>query len=661
MNFKAFADKVNAKFLLMAQQPELFVVNVSKEELWETYLESYPDDYNQIFRERRTHDCQTCASFVKRLGKVVTSQNNQLDSIWNVEGLEYPYDVVAKAMHELVISHAISNVFRSSEALAGKEYNIEANEAGPIRWEHFYADIDQAFVTQEVASTVGEISTIVGVYKRALDEFSIEALESTIELCDEIYRGAEFKQTVLNFLDFKVAYEKSGQSQYFAWNTYRQAPAKIRNSAIGTLIIDINEGTDLEEAVAKYEKVVAPENYKRTTAVVTERMKQDAIKTIDELGMRDSLPRRHARLEDISVANVLYASASAQTVMKDPLLEAMGGNDAAISIPSNPIKVDVDRFFSTILPNSSKIEALVENRHLSNFVSLVAPVNPDAPNMLKWDNNFSWSYKGEVTDSMKERVKAAGGSITGDLRFSIQWNEEGTEGSNDLDAHCSSPLSHIYYGDKRGRCGGQLDVDITDPNSQTKDGIAVENITWDCVQDMVDGTYTFAVNNFARTNTTGFRAEIEMLGEVFQFDYSKALRTKETIEVATITLKDGKFTINCNLNSSSAAKTEWDVTTQQFQEVSTIMLSPNHWDDKAIGNKHFFFMLEGCKNPDQVRGFYNEFLNEDLRKHRKVFEVLSSNMKCAPDDHQLSGLGFSSTQRNTLIVKVDNVPYEIQF
>ena len=79
------------------------------------------------------------------------------------------------------------------------------------------------------------------------------------------------------------------------------------------------------------------------------------------------------------------------------------------------------------------------------------------------------------------------------------------------------------------------------------------------------------------------------------------------------------------------------------------------------GNKHYFFMLDGCRNPSDVRGFYNEFLSDDLTKHRKVFEMISGLMKCEPSDSQLSGLGFSSTQRNALSVKCDGRPYTITF
>ena len=49
---------------------------------------------------------------------------------------------------------------------------------------------------------------------------------------------------------------------------------------------------------------------------------------------------------------------------------------------------------------------------------------------------------------------------------------------------------------------------------------------------------------------------------------------------------------------------------------------------------------------------YNEFLDNSLNTHRKVFEVLAGKMKCPVSKEQLSGVGFSSTQRNELICKV---------
>lgn len=95
------------------------------------------------------------------------------------------------------------------------------------------------------------------------------------------------------------------------------------------------------------------------------------------------------------------------------------------------------------------------------------------------------------------------------------------------------------------------------------------------------------------------------------------------------------------------------------------MLSPNYWGDKGSGNKHYLFMLRGCKNPDPIRGFFNEFLRSDLTPHRKVFEILAGKTQCAPADEQLSGVGFSSTRhdRATFSVRKGGATrtYNVQF
>ena len=286
---------------------------------------------------------------------------------------------------------------------------------------------------------------------------------------------------------------------------------------------------------------------------------------------------------------------------------------------------------------------------------------PDAPTMFKWNNGLSWAYTGNITDSdMKANVKAAGGNVDGILRFSIQWNESGNDNS-DLDAHCIEPNGNeIYFGsDRKPRMSamtGQLDVDITQPNAQMPGRPAVENITWIDMNKMKTGTYKFFVNQFSARGSKGFKAEVEFNGEIYSFEYNKPLWTGENVQVAEVTLSNnGEFKLKEKLSGSSniSSREIWNINTNQFVPVSVICYSPNYFDEQeGIGHRHLFFMLKDCINPEEPNGMFNEFLKNELVKHKRVFEALGSKCHVEDSDDQLSGIGFSMTKRADLIVKV---------
>lgn len=287
------------------------------------------------------------------------------------------------------------------------------------------------------------------------------------------------------------------------------------------------------------------------------------------------------------------------------------------------------------------------------FGPLIAPSDPTAINLFKWSNKFSWSYNGEVADSIKERVKKAGGKVEGDLCCRLAWFNY-----DDLDLHMIEPdRNEIYYSNKGiSRCGGMLDVDMNAGHGHTR--TPVENIFYSSRAKMKEGIYRLFVHNYRKREMAniGFVAEIDILGTVYQFSYTQNIADRAVVQVANIeyTVKNG-FRIIKSLPHSQIVGTAWGLQTNNFHQVSAITLSPNYWGPRGAGNKHFFFLLKNCINDGTARGFYNEFLKEELNAHRKVFEVVGSKLKFSSaeaDQDQLSGLGFSSTQRNSLVCRV---------
>ena len=97
-DFGKFARVIEAKFNQLAKGT-LYVVDAERDQLWEKYMEAFPEGTNEVFRERRSYDCQTCRQFIKNIAGVIGIVNNQLVSIWDVEAEGY-YNDVAKFMSE---------------------------------------------------------------------------------------------------------------------------------------------------------------------------------------------------------------------------------------------------------------------------------------------------------------------------------------------------------------------------------------------------------------------------------------------------------------------------------------------------------------------------------------------------------------------------------
>ena len=664
MEFRKFKEAVARSFAEMQKYP-LVRTDVSGDELWQTYLNAFPLGSNPIFRQRGEHDCGCCKQFIRTIGNVVAIlPDGRLLTLWDLHPVGEPeYQTVAIAMGNKVRAAAIDNFFMHYEKTVGTDKNFEQLVDGQKTWEHFHVTLPTSVIKPkaQIASLLGEWRSRRDVFARGLTTLTDDAIDTVLELIAQksLYRGEEFAPIVKKFKEVKQQFVAAGSEDTFIWrtvNTLAPAVATIRNSAIGTLLVDLSDGVEMEQAVKSFEAKVAPANYKRPTALVTKRMIDDAKKTIAELGLTSALERRYARLTDITVNNVLFASRATKKAIAGDVFDTL--KESVVDSPRAFDKVEeigINDFLANVVPQVKSIEVLVENRHVGNFVSLITAADPTAQQLFKWSNPFSWSYTGDVTDSIKQRVKNAGGNVTGDVCCRLAWFN-----GDDLDFHMNEHDRHDIgfstYRRRNSPNGGQLDVDMNGCDAHDNEA-PVENIFYAEARTMSAGTYRLYVNVYSkrdnRVDRQGFEVEIEILGERYRFAYPKTVRSGENIIVAEIIkTKDGTFEVKGSLESASVSKDVWGVKTQTFVEVGSIMLSPNHWDGCDTGNRHWFFMLNGCRNDGTARGLYNEFLKSDLDKHRKVMEMVGSKMHTEHSDEQLSGLGFSSTKRDTLICRV---------
>lgn len=659
-DFKPFSRLVYCQLTDMSKN-ELFTVGTDNRIFEREYLSSFPEGTNPIYRKQTEHDCSCCKNFIRNFGNVISITDGKVKTVWdNGEDLPYPYDVVSAHMATFVRTQPIVGIFRTKELRYGAESNRELLENGTVHvWNHFWGEVNPRHRSPSPDSSIGEYNSAVQVFRRGLVEFKNSAFSEVKDLIEQkaLYRGEEFSHAIQ---EFSQAYSKarklnSQDFEHFVWEHAGKPFSRFKNTVIGTLIADLSSGMDIDQAVRAFEQKVAPTNYKRPTSLVTAKMVEQAMKTIKELDLEQALERRHATLRDISVNNVLWVDTQVKDLMKSSLELSLLSEVKPKKIKEIIAQdISIDAFVMGILPKARTIELLLKNEHNGNFVSLTAPVHKDVSKLFKWGNDFGWSYDGNITDSIKEKVKRAGGNVTNAaLRVSLAWSN-----FDDLDLHVFEPSAeHIYFGNKTSKSGGKLDVDMNALRGSSRN--PVENISWIKTPRFSGRPIKVMVNQYNRreTENIGFTVEIEYKGEIQHLIYSKSMQPGSWQEVCSLIISERdelEVKPAAQINSSEISVEKWGLKTNNFVKVQTILLSPNHWDEKAVGNKHWFFVLDGCNNPEPIRGIYNEFLRPELEQHRKVFEILGNKTKCQPSNEQLSGLGFSSTKTETVTVRVND-------
>lgn len=666
-NFKRFAEQVSNQFQKMSIT-ELYTVGVEDElEIWNLYLDSFPEGTNEIYRERRYYDGSYDRNVIRQIGHVVAIAGDKLVSIWDTPDLEYPFNEVAEKIKQHISSKEVVGLASIALKKLGHVSTIEILPDGtPHTWHHFHAVVENKHLASAARTEfTSSANTNVSMFLRSLESLKPNHIETVLGLIETnaIYRGAEFKTAVTSYKKLVDEYNKADNKILYLWTKVTtNGASRLRSAVIGTLIEDLDE-FDEETAIKRYEAKVAPANYKRPTALITAGMVKSAVQTMETLGLEDALERRHAEFRDVSVNDVIWVNGSSAKKMKgavESLLADSIKTKVRTKDNESATEITIEEFIKTVAPTAENMELAFTSAQKPNLVSITAPVRSSAPNLFKWDNPFAWSYIGGAADSfITERVKSAGGNVNALLRVSLAWFN-----TDDLDIHARTPNGHVCYSNKLGI----LDIDANSPMSRHTSE-PVENMQW-TERNLLDGLYMFKVYQYTRRNSEnyGFTLEVASSQGIQHFHYKNPINTGEGLDLLEIVVKN-KQVVSVKqapvLSQQSAQENIWGITTGSLVQIESLMLSPNHWSGNNEGNKHFMFILKDCKNPDTVRGFYNEYLRSDLDKHRKVFEVLGSKTKAAYSEEQLSGVGFSSTRSDEALIAVTSANsrriYKVKF
>ena len=144
------AEQLDKRIKELSKTHLLFVSKISSDVIWETYLTSFPEGTNPIYKERREFDCNCCRHFIKSVGNIITIDSNlNKTTIWDMPNLDYPFNIIFKNLHELIITSEIQTVFIKdktlSQAGSKKSNTLDKNTGKVIQWNHFYTLIDSKF------------------------------------------------------------------------------------------------------------------------------------------------------------------------------------------------------------------------------------------------------------------------------------------------------------------------------------------------------------------------------------------------------------------------------------------------------------------------------------------------------------------------------------
>ena len=354
------------------------VFMTASEGLWEAYLDSFP------LSERQFHNCSACRHFIRRYGGLVSidEKGRTVPVVWNEKVVSAAYQPGAAAMAAIVRRAKVRGVLLSRSSIVGQPRTGD--------WTHFALELRGESVHESPAKTafqaMAEKAEDHRNVMRALADFSPDVLSQALRVLESeaLYRAEKVLGPARWLSDLHAACANGNRSN-IVWRWVARAPAGFchpRASMIGTLIEDIASGMDFDTVSRRFKSKMSPLQYRRPQAAPAAATIAQAEALVEKLGIKRSLERRFARLDELQT---VWRPAEPTETPTGGVFAHLKPRDAKPSLSMDIAEQQItwEKFARVVLPQATAIDTLVP--YCGAFTAIVTAVHADAPPILQWD------------------------------------------------------------------------------------------------------------------------------------------------------------------------------------------------------------------------------------------------------------------------------------
>lgn len=374
---------------LTAGASHLFVVDIGPRP-YDTFVAALPADMQQH------HKCHTCRHFVERFGGLVAVKDdgNLAPAMWPFLSASNVYKPAVEVMARLVRRAPIIGAHVSHETTWGTPRTYDPKKGAD--WTHFSVRPPARFVTKrsriETASQLAaKVAHEAETLTSALREYPLELIERAHAM---LTTGQLFRsEKCIGVAEWLLGIHRDlvgTKRPSLIWRAAASAPVgfcHVKTTMIGTLLDDIREGLPFADIKRKFDAKMSSLQYQRPTAAPSLGNIAAAEKLVDALGIRDSLKRRFARLEDVEALWVPVApKTNPSTGGVFDHLKTTSPKVTDLGTPATTMTWE--KFKRTVLASAEAIELRLPTGQAA-FTAMITAVHPEAPVILSWGNPVS--------------------------------------------------------------------------------------------------------------------------------------------------------------------------------------------------------------------------------------------------------------------------------